>query len=200
MTKILAVCALKHEFVNLTKHPIKVIYTGIGKINASHQTTRALCALEPDLIINVGTAGAINKDCHGMLEVTKVIQRDMMVEPFAKRGVTPFCPHPAAYYPLQPNNQCNKINEHNNYITCGTGDSFVNSEDPWLIENKIDIVDMELFAIATVAYEFNIPWRSFKFISDEANSAASKKWQQEISSGIEQFNTIIDEICKLDRG
>ena len=37
-------------------------------------------------------------------------------------------------------------------VVCGTGDSFVTALDAWLTENAIDIVDMELFAIAHVCH------------------------------------------------
>ena len=42
---------------------------------------------------------------------------------------------------------------------------------------------MELFAIAAVAHQHQIPWLSFKFISDAADSKAGKQWHEKINHG-----------------
>jgi adenosylhomocysteine nucleosidase len=57
------------------------------------------------------------------------------------------------------------------------------STDPWLLEQHIDVVNMELFAIAAVAHQHQIPWLSFKFISDAADSKAGKQWHEKINHG-----------------
>ena len=59
--------------------------------------------------------------------------------------------------------------------------------DPWLLEQHIDVVDMELFAIAAVAHQHQIPWLSFKFISDSADSKAGEQWHEKINHGEELF-------------
>ena len=46
---------------------------------------------------------------------------------------------------------------------------------------------MELFAIAAVAHEHGIPWRSYKFISDAADEQAGEQWHQRINHGEELF-------------
>ncbi len=61
------------------------------------------------------------------------------------------------------------------------------STDPWLLEQHIDVVDMELFAIAAVAHQHQIPWLSFKFISDSADSKAGEQWHEKINHGEELF-------------
>ena len=59
--------------------------------------------------------------------------------------------------------------------------------DPWLAEQKVDVVDMELFAIATVAHQHGIPWQSFKYITDDANENSAKDWQAKVNHGQELF-------------
>ena len=137
---ILLLVALKNELeaISIPKS-IPVAYTGIGKINAATVTQSAIAHYRPKLIVNFGTVGKINPALSELITIGKVIQRDMIAEPLAPRGVTPFCSKPAEYY-----------SEHGQY-TCGTGDSFVTSADPWLIRQSVDVVDMELFAIAAVA-------------------------------------------------
>ena len=99
----------------------------------------------------------------------------MLTEPLAPRGKTPFCDHPHEYYSLS------------GQYCCGTGDSFVTAYDPWLNDKQIDVVDMELFAIAAVAHQFNVPWKSFKYITDDANEHAGTDWQQKVHRGQELF-------------
>ena len=54
---------------------------------------------------------------------------------------------------------------------------------------------MELFAIAAVAHEHNIPWRSFKYITDDANENAGNEWQKKVNHGqalfLEQLNKLV---------
>jgi adenosylhomocysteine nucleosidase len=99
----------------------------------------------------------------------------MLVEPFAPRGDVPFSTQPNAYF------------SNSGTYTCGTGDSFVQNNDPWLAQQGVDIVDMELFAIAKVACAFNISWSAYKFISDEANANSVNDWQSQINLGQTQF-------------
>jgi len=47
----------------------------------------------------------------------------------------------------------------------------------------MDVVDMELFAIAAVATEHQIPWLSFKYITDDANEHSGNDWQEKINAG-----------------
>jgi adenosylhomocysteine nucleosidase len=70
---------------------------------------------------------------------------------------------------------------------CGTGDSFVTSQDPWLISQGIDVVDMELFAIANIAHQFNIPWQSFKYVTDDANEDSGNEWTHRVNHGQELY-------------
>jgi adenosylhomocysteine nucleosidase len=98
----------------------------------------------------------------------------MRTEPLAPRGTTPFCKRPQEYH------------SHGQFI-CGSGDSFVTAHDPWLHSQGVDVVDMELFAIATLAYEHGIPWSSYKYITDDANENSGNDWQAKVSHGQELF-------------
>lgn len=172
----LIITALEGE-LDLNKLPnvFPVVYSGVGKINATLTTIKAIQEFRPKKIINFGTVGKINTSLSGLISIQKVVQRDMITEPLAPRGKTPFCNKPSEFH-----------SEAGEYI-CGTGDSFVTSQDDWLIQQRIDVVDMELFAIAAVANEYQIPWISFKFITDDANHNSGNDWQENISSGQELF-------------
>jgi adenosylhomocysteine nucleosidase len=60
MRKIIVLAALKSEFVTEDDFSLEIKYTGIGKINSARATTQLILQEKPDLVINVGTAGAQN--------------------------------------------------------------------------------------------------------------------------------------------
>jgi adenosylhomocysteine nucleosidase len=174
--KILVLTAIDNE-LSKARAPegVEVIYTGVGKVNAASAATLALLVLRPSLVINYGTAGKINEKLRGLVEVADVIQRDMIAEPLAPRGRTPFSP------------ELDRLSSNCDGVICGTGDSFVTTTDPWLVENNVDIVDMELFAIAHVCQRHSIPWRAFKFITDDANDFAAEHWTANVADGQDLF-------------
>jgi adenosylhomocysteine nucleosidase len=175
-TQLLIITALESELKRAElPQETNIVYTGIGNINAALTTIKAIQEFQPNRIINFGTAGKVNSQLHGLLEIHKVIQRDMQTEPLAPRGQTPFCKRPYEYF-----------SKSGKYI-CGTGDSFVTAHDPWLQSQKVDVVDMELFAIAAAAHHSNIPWQAFKFITDNANENSGKDWQKKVNCGQELF-------------
>ena len=175
-SSIIVVAALENEIRSdiLPSH-VPLIYTGIGKINAAVATLEAIQKFSPDLIINFGTVGKINKKLHGLIPISKVMQRDMCAEPLAPRGQVPFSEKPNEFFSIA-----------DGYV-CGTGDSFVTSADDWLHRHGIDVVDMELFAIAAVAHQKKIEWMSYKYISDDANESSGEEWSKQVNHGQELF-------------
>ncbi|WIG53834.1 MAG: S-adenosylhomocysteine nucleosidase [Afipia sp.] len=163
---------------------VEVIYTGVGKVNAASIATLAVMALQPKLIVNYGTAGKIAHIHNGLVEVAHTVQRDMAAMPLAPRGRTPFAP------------EMDRLSSGHGSVVCGTGDSFVTSVDPWLVENNIDIVDMELFAIAHVCQRHNVPWRAFKFITDAADENAADHWNENVAGGEDLFWDVMKDIAQ----
>ncbi len=175
MTNYLIITALESELKRSALPPgVEIVYSGIGKVNATLATIKALNQYSPACIINFGTAGKVNSELAGLLEIGRVIQRDMNTEPLAPRGQTPFCNKPSEY------------SSSGKYL-CGTGDSFVTAHDPWLHHQGVDVVDMELFAIAAAAHHHQIPWQSFKYITDDANENSGDDWQEKVGHGQELF-------------
>ena len=115
---LVVIVALEDELNtdNISSH-IPVIYSGIGKVNASIATFRAIKEYNPNLIINFGTVGKITPSLSGLIQIGSVIQRDMIAEPLAPRGSVPFSKRP------------NKFVSISNGHICGTGDSFVTQQD-----------------------------------------------------------------------
>jgi len=174
--RIAVAVALPQELDSaLLQGAARVFYTGVGKVNATLATLQALQSFNPDILINFGTAGAVHTGLSGLLPVSRVLQRDMNAEPLAPRGTTPFQPG------------LHQLDSGQAGWVCGTGDSFVSAHDPWFDTAGIQLVDMELFAIASACHHQSTPWRSMKFISDQANSDSPTDWQANVRRGEELF-------------
>jgi adenosylhomocysteine nucleosidase len=181
-TELLIITALESELKRESlPQGVAIVYSGIGKINAAMTSIKAIHQYSPTRILNFGTAGKIKADLHGLLEIGKVIQRDMDAEPLAPRGSTPFCIRPQEYVST-------------GQFLCGSGDSFVTTPDPWLHSQGVDVVDMELFAIAATAHEYQIPWQSFKYITDDANDDSGADWSERVHYGQELFLEKLQQI------
>ena len=174
---LLIACALPQELGNnpLPRN-VPVVWTGVGKVNTAIAITRAIAQHRPQLIINFGTAGRVAGEVQGLVEVGCVIQRDMVAEPLAPRGQTPFDAGP---HVLRGQSQ--------SAVVCASGDSFVTQHDPWLTEQGAHVVDMELFAMALACHQHGVAWRSFKYITDDANQDAGADWASQVSQGQKLF-------------
>jgi adenosylhomocysteine nucleosidase len=167
--KFVAIVALPSELpIDFWPFDEPIVYSGVGKLNAAFTAMNVITKYQPKLVINLGTAGALNSALRNVVEIKTVLQRDFDAEPLAPRGSVPFDTFPSEL--------------HSGYgdASCGTGDTFVRSKEDWLKLNKVDLVDMELFAIAKICVQLNTPWRSFKFISDYVNSASDSEWKQNL--------------------
>ena len=177
--------ALEEELPSNVKLPdnYTVIYTDIGKINATYTTCKIINIHNPEKIINYGTVGSINPNIIGLVQPGKIVERDMIADPWAARGVTP---------QEQGNLNADIVLDTKNQITLGTGDSFVQQLEDWFIEKNIDIVDMEAYSIAKVCLKENVPFMCYKFVSDFADKDAAKNWKQTVSLGYEQFLHVLN--------
>ena len=168
----LFLAAIKEETVGLDYFN----HIGVGKINATYNTLRLIHAYKPKIIINYGTAGAINTKLKGIVECTKFYQRDMDVRDLDfELGETPF-------------DKIKEIIISKNGYSCGTGDSFVNKK----IDMKVDVVDMEAYAIAKVCKLENIEFKCFKYISDNADENANNDWNKNLTLGSNAFSKLFE--------
>lgn len=177
------VTALPQEFAHRPiPHDIPVVFTGLGKLNAGLSLLEAISHHQPSVVINFGTAGRLDNSIEGLVEIADVIQRDMIAEPLAPRGHTPFDETPPIL-----------LSGHDG-VRCATGDSFVTAVDPWLVDQSVQIVDMELFALALVCHRKGIAWRSFKFITDDTDDNAGEHWQEKVHHGRDLFLAKLDDL------
>ena len=197
---ILIVCALEietQEQLNdqepFTDDPVwNVLYTGVGKVNATYKLTERLTDYnwaKPKLIINYGTAGSRKIKKKQLVDCTKFIQRDMDVTGLGfMRGETPFEQDPP-FVIQQQNVEFNPIGRN---ATCGTGDNFAEDKTQYYGE----VVDMEAYALAKVCYTYDVPFISFKYITDGADEQAHEDWEKNLADGIIEFKKQILEELK----
>ena len=187
--KILIVCALEIE----TQEKLKdydVLYTGVGKVNATFALTRKFGKLGSyipySLVVNYGTAGSRKIKKGKLVDCTKFIQRDMDVTGLGfMKGETPFEDDP----PITIETPKDVFNPIGRRATCGSGDNFVEDKTNYYGE----VVDMEAYALAKVCYQYNVPFISFKYITDGADEQAHEDWESNLADGIEVF---MDKVLK----
>ena len=167
----LVVVALVDELPRKLVKDWRVIYTGIGKVNAVIETSIAVEVQKPDSIVNFGTAGSSNENITGLHEVTLFKQRDMDLSPLGfDKGITPL-------------DEIADISLGREGLSCGTGDNFVDGDQ----EVVTDLYDMEAYALAKFCLKKHINFYCFKFVSDQANEDAPKDWKDSVSSGADVF-------------
>ena len=202
--EILIVCALEQEtqeelndWLPFTDDPVwNVLYTGVGKVNATYKLTRYFSSYQSvpairrsyDIVINYGTAGSRELPIGELVDCTKFIQRDMNVTGMGfLKGQTPF----EKEVPMILDYDHVEFNPIGKKLRCGTGDNFVQDD----IDNYSDVFDMEAYALAKVCHHYKVPFISFKYITDNANETSPKDWEENLADGIVEFKgKILSEV------
>ena len=193
--EVLIVCALEietqeelNDWEPFTDYPVwNVLYTGVGKINATYKLTERLTDYNwarPKLVINYGTAGSRKIKKKQLVDCTKFVQRDMDVTSLGfMKGQTPY----ENDIPIILDFDHVEFNPIGKKLRCGTGDNFVQDD----IDNYSDVFDMEAYALAKVCYHYDINFISFKYITDNANEHSANDWTENCSAGIHLFKSQI---------
>ena len=142
------------------------LITGIGKVNAAYELSKAIQYKRPSLIVNLGSAGSNAFQKGDVVCCTKFVQRDMDVRGLGyAQYETPLSGLPPVLeYGLTMNGLPESI--------CGTGDTFEMAHAATLY----NVIDMEAYALALVAMKENIPFLCLKYISDGADGNAAEDW------------------------
>lgn len=160
---------------------VKKLFTGIGKVNAAFELTKAIYTQRPKLIVNLGSAGSNHFNRGELICCTNFVQRDMDVRglgfalyetPFS--GMSPVLVHGLKFDGVQEG-------------TCGTGDSFEMDHTT----TAYNLVDMEAFPLALIAQKEGIPFLCLKYISDSADGAAADDWSVHVHRAAAAFNQLL---------
>ena len=200
----LIVCALEMETQGQLKPLVyadgwDVLYTGVGKVNATLRLTQKFgkygSHIPYNLVINYGTAGSQSwKYKKGdLVDCTRFVQRDMDVSGLGfKIGQTPFEEDIPIILQSELDSYKFNILEYGKNALCSSGDSFVDGD-----EQFGNIVDMEAYALAKVCHIYNIPFISFKYITDDADGDAGDDWEKNVGKGIVKFKEkVLDKLNK----
>ena len=107
----LIIVALERELPKSLLPNWNIVYSGVGKVNASFSVVNAYNTFKPKVIINYGTAGSLNENLNGLVPINSFKQRDMDVRPLGfKMGETPY-------------DKINSITFDYEGYSCGTGDN-----------------------------------------------------------------------------
>ncbi len=175
---IYVLVALESELPDALPSGYRVVYTGIGKINATYAALKTVQRDDCEQIINYGSAGTLIPEHAGkLLQMGLILQRDMDARPLAALGETPLETRVAA--------QGIKLAAGDHSLS--TGDNFVSAPP----ELNSDAVDMEAYAIAKVCALEGVPFSCYKFISDLADENAAEQWQQNVSKGAVAFLALL---------
>ena len=186
---ILIVCALPEETQNQLEE-YSVLYTGVGKINATFELQKYLTSWDifrgdPKLVINYGTAGSDDIPIHTLVDCTKFTQRDMDASGLGfPRGTTPFEGEIPKVLDFHIKNPIGKK------CTCGTGDNFV--EDVSTELPGMDVFDMEAYALAKTCWKVGVDFVSFKYITDNADEKSANDWLENCGKGCDEFLKILN--------
>lgn len=157
------------------------LITGIGKVNAAYELTRAIHHKRPGLIVNLGSAGSNFFRQGEVVCCTGFVQRDMDV-----RGLgfalyeTPLSNIPLV---LVHGLQMEGLPQG----TCGSGDSFEMNH----AVTAYNVIDMEAYALALIAMKESIPFLCLKYISDGANGTAADDWTVQVHKASKAFSEIL---------
>ncbi|WP_232246377.1 nucleosidase [Kitasatospora mediocidica] len=163
----LLVLAVAEEAAHL-ETDLPVLLTGMGKVNASTALATVLARGPlPSEVINLGTAGALRPGLQGHVhEIGTVLQHDLDA---------------ALLRTLTGHLSGGPLTLAAKGVTLATGDVFVS--DPAArdrLAELADLVDMEGYALASVAQRADVPVRLVKHVSDEAGEGAARAWREAV--------------------
>lgn len=162
---------------NIGDNAIVLRQCGIGKVNAALGTAELIRSFSPDAIVSTGVAGGID-ECLGVMDVvvsSSIVYHDVWCGMGCEYGQVQGMP---AVFPVADNLwqaavSLNDSPENNTRIHAGlicTGDQFItNREELCKIKSNFPsglAVDMESAAIAQTCHIYNVPFVSFRIISD----------------------------------
>jgi adenosylhomocysteine nucleosidase len=155
---------------------VPLLYTGVGKVNATYALTKRLTQFRPQLVLAFGTVGSSALPLHALVECTRFVQRDMDVSALGlPAGHTPFDELPDV---LEVPRRLALPS-----VTCASGDQFVTDE----ARAAGDVVDMEAYALAKVCQREAVAFTAVKYVTDSAGAEAARDWTRNLTAAAHAF-------------
>lgn len=187
---VLVVAALDEEVVHIAG--VEVLVTGVGKARAAAVLARRLATDAPDLVVNVGTAGAVDGLVTGLVEVTWVTQHDFPYDAIDALVGAPTDRGFALQHDAPPQRL---IEPPVGSTALASGDTFVSStaDARRLAAAGIHVVDMEAYGYASACAEFGVALRCIKVVSDTADETAAANWLDTIDACAQSLGAWVDQ-------
>lgn len=177
-TKTLLVFAHADEAIAFTREGLPCLITGVGKINATLELTRALLTADEPVtrVVVLGTAGGIteNAQLDTVYRITAAVQHDFSL-------TSPRIDLPAV------GDEAAAVTD---IAMIATGDVFVQSDEQRMQLSALgaSLVDMEVYAYATVCAQLGVALEVYKTPSDFADSATTMQtWDDIVHAKSEQL-------------
>lgn len=189
-------------------HPVVVVRSGIGKVNAAICTQILADVYGVDAVINTGIAGSLNADINigDIVLSTDALEHDMDAVAFG---------YPVGQIPRMDTlsftadeklrkiakETCERVNTDVSVFEgrVVSGDQFISdkAKKEWLVENFAGYcTEMEGAAIAHAAYLNGIPFLIIRAISDKADDSASVDYPAFEAKAIEHSVRLLLALCE----
>ena len=189
-------------------HPVVVVRSGIGKVNAAICTQILADVYGVDAVINTGIAGSLNADINigDIVLSTDALEHDMDAVAFGYSvGQIPRMDTLSftADEKLRKiaKETCERVNADVSVFEgrVVSGDQFISdkAKKEWLVENFAGYcTEMEGAAIAHAAYLNGIPFLIIRAISDKADDSASVDYPTFEAKAIEHSVRLLLALCE----
>ena len=172
----------------LKDREVVITQSGIGKVNAAISTTLLINKFKPDIIINTGSAGALDESLNvgDVLISDDVKYHDADATAFGyEYGQIPQMPKTYTTDPTLLKKTMHVLEQQQLNGKVGmivSGDSFIgSSEQRQKIKQQFPeamAVEMEATAIAQACYQFKVPFIVTRAVSDLANGKADISFEE----------------------
>ncbi|MDO5156807.1 MAG: 5'-methylthioadenosine/adenosylhomocysteine nucleosidase [Eubacteriales bacterium] len=205
--KVMKKASMEFYQGTISNHPVVVVRSGIGKVNAAICTQILVDEYHVDAIINTGIAGSLNAaiDIGDIVLSTDTLEHDMDAVAFGYPvGQIPRmdCLSFVADEKLRAlaKSACEAVNPDVHVFEgrVVSGDQFISDKEKkaWLVEQFDGFcTEMEGAAIAHTAYLNQIPFLIIRAISDKADDSASVDYPTFEAKAIEHSVKLILELC-----
>ena len=190
-------------------HQVCLLESGIAKVNATLATEWLIREFKPDLVINTGSAGAIESgiEVGDFVFANSVCHHDIDVSPIGfEFGELPRMP---VYYSVKErwlnllDQVAIELEDTHYFGTIATGESFIyRDEQVALINSRFKAViacEMEAAAVAQVCHLHGVDWLVLRNISDVAGADAQINFNQYIKqAGKKSTELVLHLITRLE--
>ncbi len=165
------------------KQNLLLIISGIGKANAAMATAYCCCKFEPDLIFNIGAAGALtmSNKMGEIYQINKISEHDR-----------------PDFDTKQPVIHTPAVMDGYRSSTLSTSDrAVISTDDRKKVSMYAKLVDMEGASVVQVCKKFELPCHVFKYVSDTPEDVHSSSIVKNIKKYRDKSYIFFKQVAKF---